>query len=212
MARDAIKEVRRVQLIEATIDCVARTGFSELTIAEVAATARLSTGIVNFYFKSKDALLAATLSHMVDEYRRYWHANVDQAPPAPAAKIVAMLEGDFGRLVANRKTVTVWYAFWGETRWRPDFMAVCQRLNREFQGVAADLFGQLIAESGSADRDAALLAKGFSAMSDGLWLDMLINPKETDRETARRVIRAFLHGLFPTQFAADAADAAFSAA
>ena len=212
MARDHIKEVRRVQLIEATIDCLARTGFSELTIAEVAATAKLSAGIVNFYFKSKDALLVATLTHMVEEYCRYWRANVEQAPPAPAAKITAMLEGDFQRLVANRKSVTVWYAFWGETRWRPDFMAVCQGLNEEFQSVAATLFRQLIAESGAEDRDPMLLSKGFSAMSDGLWLDMLINPKGTDRETARRVIRTFLHGLFPAQFVADTGEAASFAA
>ncbi|HVO01130.1 MAG TPA: transcriptional regulator BetI [Candidatus Cybelea sp.] len=206
MARDAIKELRRVQLIEATIDCVARKGFSELTLAEVAVTAKLSTGIVNFYFKSKDALLAATLAHMVEEYRRYWRGNVAAAGPDAADKITAMLEGDFQRLVANRKTVTVWYAFWGETRWRPDFMSVCQDLNREFQSVAADLFAALGVP------DPTLIAKGFSAMSDGLWLDMLINPKETDRETARRVVRAFLHGLFPQHFAADAAEASTSAA
>jgi TetR/AcrR family transcriptional repressor of bet genes len=208
MARDAIKEVRRTQLIEATIGCVARTGFSDLTLAQVAEAAKLSAGIVNFYFKSKDALLAATLAHMVEEYRRYWRANVAAAGPGAVEKISAMLEGDFQRLVANRKTVTVWYAFWGETRWRPDFMALCQGLNAEFQAVATGLFAQL----GEPDRDPALIAKGFSAMSDGLWLDMLINPKETDRETARRVLRAFLHGLYPKQFAADAADAATSAA
>jgi TetR/AcrR family transcriptional repressor of bet genes len=57
-----------------------------------------------------------------------------------------------------------------------------------------------------------LIAKGFSAMSDGLWLDMLINPKETDRETARRVVRAFLYGLYPEHFAADAVEASTSAA
>jgi TetR/AcrR family transcriptional regulator, transcriptional repressor of bet genes len=206
MARDAIKEMRRVQLIEATIDCIARKGFSEFTLAEVAETAKLSTGIVNFYFKSKDALLIATLNHMIGEYRRHWRANVEAAPPSPAAKIAAMLEGDFQRLVANRKAVTVWYAFWGETRWRPDFVALCQDLNREFQGVAAELFGQLgVAEP-------MLIAKGFSAMSDGLWLDMLINPKETDRETARRVVRTFLNGLFPEHFAAEPAEASTSAA
>jgi TetR/AcrR family transcriptional repressor of bet genes len=207
MARDAIKEVRRVQLIEATIDVVARAGFSDLTLAQVAETAKLSTGIVNFYFKSKDALLAATLEHMVGDYGRYWRSNVAAAGPHPAAKLVAMLEGDFTRLVANRKTVTVWYAFWGEARWRPDFMALCQTLHRDFQQVAADLFRQIADD----DRDPMLLAKGFSAMSDGLWLDLLINPKDTDRETARRVVRAFLHALFPTHFALDAVAASSAA-
>jgi TetR/AcrR family transcriptional repressor of bet genes len=208
MARNAIKEVRREQLIVATIDVIARKGFSELTLAEVAETAKLSTGIVNFYFKSKDALLAATLAHMVGEYQRYWRANVAAAGPSPAAKLTAMLEGDFQRLVANRKTVTVWYAFWGETRWRPDFISVCQGLSREFQSAASELFALLAAP----ERDPRLIAKGFSAMSDGLWLDMLINPKETDRETARRVVRAFLHGLYPDHFAAEAGEAATSAA
>jgi TetR/AcrR family transcriptional repressor of bet genes len=206
MARDAIKEVRREQLIVATIDCIARKGFSELTLAEVAESAKLSTGIVNFYFKTKDALLLATLAHMVGEYRRTWRANVEAAPPTPAAKITAMLESDFQRLVANRKTVTVWYAFWGETRWRPDFMAVCQELNREFQNTAAAFFAQLGVV------DPMLISKGFSAMSDGLWLDMLINPKETDREVARRVVRRFLNGLFPDHFAADPGEASTSAA
>jgi TetR/AcrR family transcriptional repressor of bet genes len=206
MAREAIKEIRREQLIEATIDCIARKGFSEFTLAEVAATAKLSTGIVNFYFKSKDALLNATLQNMVGEYRKRWRASVEAAPPSPAAKITAMLEGDFERLVSSRKAVTVWYAFWGETRWRPDFMTLCQDLNREFQGVAADLFTQLGAE------DPVLIAKGFSAMSDGLWLDMLINPRGTDRDVARRVVRRFLHGLFPDHFAADTAETATSAA
>ena len=212
MSRDGLKEARRVQLIEATIGCIAKHGFSDLTLAQVAEAAKLSVGIVNFYFKSKDTLLNETLAHMVGEYRRYWRANVEAAGPGPAEKIVAMLEGDFQRLVANKKTVTVWYAFWGETRWRPDFMALCQELNSEFQGVAAGLLRQLIDANAIADRDPVLLAKGFSAMSDGLWLDMLINPKETDRDTARRVIRAFLAGLFPAQFSFDAAEASSSAA
>jgi TetR/AcrR family transcriptional repressor of bet genes len=207
MSRSDIKDIRRVQLIEATIDCIARTGFADFTLAQVAGTAKLSAGIVNFYFKSKDALLNATLAHMVGDYRRYWRANVEAAGASPVARITAMLEGDFQRLVATRKTVTVWYAFWGETRWRPDFMTLCQELNLEFQGVAAGLFRELIGAAGMPGRDPVLIAKGFSAMSDGLWLDMLISPKETDRDTARRVVRAFLAGLFPEHFNFDAASA-----
>jgi TetR/AcrR family transcriptional repressor of bet genes len=188
MARDALKEARRIQLMEATIDCIAARGFADLTLADVAKAAGLSVGIVNFYFKSKDALLAATLAHMVGEYQRYWRANVEAAGPSPAAKLTAMLEGDFQRLVANRKTVTVWYAFWGETRWRPDFMAVCQ------------------------DLSADLIARGFDAMIDGLWLDMLISPKAVDREAAKQVVRTYLAGIFPNEFGRQSTGGAAKAA
>ncbi|HTC83182.1 MAG TPA: TetR family transcriptional regulator, partial [Rhizomicrobium sp.] len=64
MGRLEIKESRRVQLIEATIDTLARHGFAEFTLAQVAEAAGLSQGIVNFYFHSKEALLVETLKFM----------------------------------------------------------------------------------------------------------------------------------------------------
>ena len=200
MSRDGLKEARRVQLIEATIDCIAKRGFSDLTLAQVAEAARLSVGIVNFYFKSKDVLLIATLKHLVEDYRRQIDESVAKAGPSPTAQINAMLYVDFHRTVANRKQVTVWYAFWGETRWRPEFLRICSELSAAFQTGMAELFRRIIADGGYADIDPELVARGYNAMIDGLWLDMLINPKETDREIAKATVRTFLAGLFPNEF------------
>src|SRR5919109_4630275 len=72
--RKASKEARRQQLIEATIDSLAKRGYSETTMADVADGAGLSRGIVNFHFESKEKLLVATLQYMADEYARHWRA------------------------------------------------------------------------------------------------------------------------------------------
>ena len=55
---------RRRELIEATIASIARNGLSGTTIAKVAEIANLSAGIVSFYFRTKEALLLATLEHL----------------------------------------------------------------------------------------------------------------------------------------------------
>ena len=60
--RKASKETRQQQLIEATIDSLAKRGYSETTMADVADGAGLSRGIVNFHFESKEKLLVATLA------------------------------------------------------------------------------------------------------------------------------------------------------
>ena len=63
-----VRPDRRRQLIDATVGVIYRDGLSRLTLAKVAAAAGLSTGIVNFYFKSKEQLLLDTLNVLALEY------------------------------------------------------------------------------------------------------------------------------------------------
>ena len=56
-SRSATRALRRQQLIQSTIESIARRGFADTTLANVAAGAGLSRGIVNFHFRSKDQLL-----------------------------------------------------------------------------------------------------------------------------------------------------------
>jgi TetR/AcrR family transcriptional repressor of bet genes len=212
MARDALKEARRIQLMEATIDCIAARGFADLTLADVAKAAGLSVGIVNFYFKSKDVLLIETLRHLVADYVQQTNENIRNAGTSAAAQIDAMIESDFHRTIANRKRVTVWYAFWGETRWRPEFLKICQQLSDSFHDETRAAFARLVAEGGYSNIDADLVARGFDAMIDGLWLDMLINPKAVERDAAKQVVRTYLAGIFPNEFGRQSTGGAAKAA
>jgi TetR/AcrR family transcriptional repressor of bet genes len=212
MARDALKEARKVQLMEATIDCIAARGFADLTLADIAKAAGLSVGIVNFYFRSKDVLLIETLRHLVADYVQQTNENIRSAGTTAAAQIDAMIESDFHRTIANRKRVTVWYAFWGETRWRPEFLKICQQLSDSFHEETKAAFARLITEGGYGNIDADLVARGFDAMIDGLWLDMLINPKAVERDAAKQVVRTYLAGIFPNEFGRQSTGGAAKAA
>ena len=70
--RTAPKEERQAQLIRATIRSIAKHGLSVTTMATVAKEARLSQGIINLHFQSKERLLEETLLHIVGEYREAW--------------------------------------------------------------------------------------------------------------------------------------------
>ena len=59
--RKLSREARREQLIEATIAVLAVRGYARATLTEVADTAGLSHGLVNFHFTSKDILFSETL-------------------------------------------------------------------------------------------------------------------------------------------------------
>lgn len=201
MRRTDIKEFRRQQLIEATIASIAKRGFAETTLADVAGGAGLSHGIVNFYFKSKEALLVATLKHLAEEYEVFWRSAVARAGPSPAAKLDAIIEADFHPAIANRKKIAVWFAFWGEARSRPEYLRLCNKLEAAYFEQTHSLCRRIIDQGGHGELDATRIARGLNAMVNGLWLDLLINPRDFNRETAKQTCRLFLVSVFPAEFA-----------
>jgi TetR/AcrR family transcriptional repressor of bet genes len=48
--------------------------------------------------------------------------------------------------------------------------------------------------------DPELIADGLSALTDGLWLDLLVRPETMNRELALRVTRSYLADAFPRHF------------
>ena len=200
--RSDIKHLRREQLIEATIDIIAKHGFRKTTLSQVAKRAKLSQGIVSFYFKTKDGLLLETLKYLAEEYETSWKRAVSASGPDPVAALHAIIETDLGREVCNRRKVPVWVAFWGEARSQPQFRKFCSQLADDYLAQTREIIQRIIAQGGYHHLDADAIAHGLNAMIDGLWLGLMIDTKDFDREAAKRACRNYLASVFPAEFAA----------
>ncbi len=197
--RKASKEVRRLQLIEATIDSLAKRGYSDTTMADVADGAKLSRGIVNFHFESKEKLLVATLQYMYDEYAAHWRAALDKAGPDPASRLQALVTADFDRSICNKRKLAAWCAFWGEAKSRPTYQALSGARDKAYQGTIVELCTLLRDEAGYGyDPEAVALA--LSAMLEGLWLRLMMGTEDVSRETALAGANAFLATAFPRHY------------
>ncbi len=199
-SRKASKEVRRQQLIEATIDSLAKRGYSDTTMADVADGAKLSHGIVNFHFESKEKLLIATLQYMYDEYAAHWRAALDKAGADPASRLRALVAADFDRAVCNKRKLAAWCAFWGEAKSRPTYLALSGARDQAYQGTVVELCTLLRDEAGY-DYDPEPIALALSAMLEGLWLRLMMGTEDVSRETALAGANAFLATAFPRHFA-----------
>ncbi|MBU0583639.1 MAG: transcriptional regulator BetI [Alphaproteobacteria bacterium] len=197
--RKASKEVRRQQLIEATIDSLAKRGYSETTMADVADGAGLSRGIVNFHFESKEKLLVATLKYMADEYSAHWRAAYQKAGDNPARQLELLVAADFDRSICNRRKLAAWCAFWGEAKSRPTYQALCGSRDEAYQNVFVEICARLKAESGYAFEPYAT-AVGLCAMLEGLWLRLMMGTEGMTRESAHHAACEYLVSVFPKQF------------
>lgn len=198
--RKASKDVRRQQLIEATIDVLARKGYAGTTMADVARRAGLSSGIVNFHFETKENLLAETLKMLSDEYRAQWQkALQDSAGAPPAARLEAIMRSDFSETVCTPRKVAAWGAFWGEAASRPIYSQYCNANDAEYQRTLEDLCLAVVRE-GRYPYDPAHVARGFNALTEGLWLDIMTQATPMSGPEALRTALACLHAFFPKHF------------
>ncbi|MCV2869007.1 TetR family transcriptional regulator C-terminal domain-containing protein [Defluviimonas sp. WL0002] len=186
---------RRMQarIIEAVIDTVAEHGISATTLALVAQTAGVSQGVLVFHFRSKEGLLTATLRRQNAEYRDLWLQAQTKADPLD--RVLALLRADYSPEICTRRTLALWFAFWGEAAARPVYRDLCEAAERDRAQAMEQAAHDLVAIYGGPD--AGLLARAVDSMTDGLWLQMHLHGARMPRKRALEQALAHLRLLMP---------------
>jgi AcrR family transcriptional regulator len=105
--------LRRDQIVRATIRCLARDGYTALTMKRVAAAAGVSQGILHYYFRDKAAMLAAAALRVTADLDRRVAAEARGARDA-RGWLRAVIRGCLRTAVEDREFWTVFVEFWGE--------------------------------------------------------------------------------------------------
>ena len=195
-SRKRQSEFRKRQLMEATMDCIDRLGLSQTTLARIAERAGISQGNVVYHFGSMDGLLEQTLAHLSAEYIANWREALAAADADPRSRLRAMIRAAFAPQICNRKKISVWFAFWGETRSRPKYMQICGAHDEAFSTSLHELCEALGAQTGARlePRTAALSIEG---MIDGLWQNFLIGPSGFKRDEAIAAVFELVDAIYP---------------
>ena len=189
-------DIRREQLIQATIQTIFEKGISGTTLSNVASKAGLSPGIVNFYFNSKKQLLIDTLWFLNDEYARIVN-EILARPLPPLEKLHAYIEICFDPRICAKEKVAVWHAFSGESQAREEYREVCHIDDEaEIEGIHKCI-SELMADPSKDFEDIAALVDAFMGMIDWLWQDALYDDGEFNRRLAIDNCKRFLKFLSP---------------
>ena len=196
------KELRREQLITATIDAIAEHGYAATTMAHITDNAGLSRGIVNFHFESKESLFVETLRFMADEYAEHWQAAVSSVGDDAAARLLALIIADFSPAISSRRKIATWIAFRAEAVSNAAYRELCWSRDDAFLQAIGSSCAQMKAEAGY-HLSPEHIASAIYAMQEGLWLRMLLERNEMSRETATATALGIIAPVFPKHFNPD---------
>jgi AcrR family transcriptional regulator len=171
-----VAPVRREQIVQATIRCLARDGATGLRMKRVAAQAGVSQGILHYYFTNKRAILIAALQTVQADLDQRLHELLEGARDA-RTRLRAVIRGCLGLASENREYWLVFVTFWGEMMHDRQLLQFNATLYRQFrrnlgalvvEGTRAGTFRRLDAE----DAGAVILA-----VVDGISLQRTFDPK-----------------------------------
>ncbi len=196
------REARRAQLIEATIRVLAQRGFARATLTEVADSAGLSHGLVNFHFTSKELLLSETLGYLSEEYTQNWQSAVQAAGPSAAARLDALVRADFRPEISTPDRLAAWCAFWGEAQSRPLYQEKCGSKNADYVATLEGICAELLAEGGYCGRPDRV-ARAIRVASEGVWIDLVTQADAYSNDEALLTVLATCAAFFPRHFDAE---------
>jgi TetR/AcrR family transcriptional repressor of bet genes len=193
---------QRQRLIEACISALHIYGPSRTTVEKVVAIAKMSPGIVRFYFASKAAMLVASLQFLAAEFEEQLLVPVTRLKSRPVAALELMVDLYLDPEIASPRKVSVWYAFWGEASSRQEYYDICGQKDESFAALVRELIERLIIETSQPQLDADGVALGLIGVLEMLWQDFaFLTEADIDRPAAKRRAMAYLRSIFPGQFA-----------
>ena len=184
-----MEDLRRRQLIAATITSIHEEGFANATIARISRTAGLSGGIVAHYFDDKAGLLAATMRSLAQSLLRETVKRL-KAAETPAERIDAVILANFSESQNDPESVSAWLAFWAEARKTPALWRIQKINERRLLSNLRHAFRQLLP-----DDDARRAAAGLAAMIEGLWLRCALSNGPLTIDQARAIARDYVARL-----------------
>jgi AcrR family transcriptional regulator len=169
--------VRREQIVRATVRCLAREGYTRLTMKKVAREAGVSQGILHYYFADKRAILIATLQTVSRDLDRRVVAAQSRTGRDPAARLRALVRACLEVAVGRPGFWVVFVEFWGEMMHDRRL----RELNAEVYERTRGLIARVIADGVRARRfrgvDPRRAAAVVLGLVDGVSLQLTFDPQ-----------------------------------
>ena len=101
--RSFIETARRAQIVECAIEVIAELGFAQASLAQIAKRAKVSTGVILYYFATKDDLIREVGAHVFKAGEEFVRPRVDIHQDKARDALLTFIAANVEYMAANPK-------------------------------------------------------------------------------------------------------------
>jgi AcrR family transcriptional regulator len=188
MGRKSIAHKRREQIVWSLYECLAKKGHEKVTINAIAAKAKLSPGIIHYYFNSKDEIVSILAEAIIQKYGDILDTRLseEKRDKQPTDILIDFLVD----IILDHPLNQVFYNIVQMSFERKQLKMVMKTMLESYRRKLAEA----IVKTG-ANPDNTLLGAKLVAVTEGITLQVLIDPKSFKRDDVRQLILATVTDL-----------------
>jgi len=188
-------DVRRRQLIDAAMRSIAKYGYAGTTIETICDEAKVSRGLINHHFGSKEELIRQSYKALRDEWMAQTHGSLLANYDEPEDKLKAMIRVSFGPTMFKTEYLGIWAGFWSAIGKSPALRKLNRELFEKDRKAYQEIF-EAIADKRGKKVDSRRAALSVIALIDGFWLEWCLDPKGFTAEEAEDACLSFVAQTF----------------
>lgn len=183
-------DVRRQALIDAAALCLAERGAAGTSVRAICSRAGVSSGLLTHYFDGVDALILATYRDVCARVAADQERAVAGAGDNPRRQLRAYILANFRPPILDVDLLATWIAFWSLVRNNP----AMSDAHAEMYGAARARTEALLQASAPARTSGQirLATIGLTALVDGLWLELCLDPSTFSASDADQILTDWL--------------------
>ncbi|PKP70582.1 MAG: transcriptional regulator BetI [Alphaproteobacteria bacterium HGW-Alphaproteobacteria-4] len=185
MPKLGAEPIRRAALVKATIEMVGDSGSLDVTVAQIARRAGMSSALAHHYFGSKEQIFLAAMRSILSIYAAEVRGAL-AAAEGHRGRLRAIVRASFGPGSFRREAVGAWLNFYVLAQTSLE----ARRLLAVYQGrLHSNLMHDLRPLVGPR---AAGVARGVGALIDGVYIRAALTPGNADRRSAAVLVLEYL--------------------
>jgi AcrR family transcriptional regulator len=182
-------EARRIQMLRAAAELICERGFSETRISDVAKRAGVSSALVIYYFGTRDRLLVDALRYSEESF---YEAAEQMLAEVPSLRDRLSLLIQWTCVPEGKNEIPgawgLWFDLWAQAFRHDEVKAGRVELDARWRRMIVDAVESAELES---DVDARMFALEFSALLDGLSIQVALEDPEVDSKVAYDIAMRF---------------------
>ncbi|WP_297772460.1 transcriptional regulator BetI [uncultured Roseovarius sp.] len=187
MPKVGMEPIRRSALVEATIHEIGAHGSLDVTVAQIAKRAGMSSALAHHYFGSKEQIFVAAMRHILTLYGAEMRGALIMAK-TPRERVEAIIRASFTPAQFRPEMVSAWLNFYVQAQRSDDARRLLHIYQRRLRSNLYHAFRQIT----EAEPEAQTLTRGLAAMIDGLYIRQALGEGETAPGPAIDVLLRYL--------------------